>query len=77
MVINDDRVDKNKTKKPVKSLFLTYHGLMRVLIVSRNKNAEKFSRWGNNEIIHDATFIEMLLANRILLVLLRQQIAAV
>ena len=36
---------KNNTKKPVKSLFLTYHGLMRVLIVSRNKNAEKFSRW--------------------------------
>ena len=38
-------VGKNNTKKPVKSLFLTYHGLMRVLIVSRNKNAEKFSRW--------------------------------
>ena len=37
--------NKNNTKKPVKSLFLTYHGLMRVLIVSRNKNAEKFSRW--------------------------------
>ena len=36
---------KNNTKKPVKSLFLTYHGVMRVLIVSRNKNAEKFSRW--------------------------------
>ena len=36
---------KNSSKKPVKSLFLTYHGLMRVLIVSRNKNAEKFSRW--------------------------------
>ena len=36
---------KDSSKKPVKSLFLTYHGLMRVLIVSRNKNAEKFSRW--------------------------------
>jgi len=36
---------KNNTKKPVKSLFLTYHGLLRVLFVSRNKNAEKFSRW--------------------------------
>ena len=37
--------DKSKTKKPVKSLFLTYHGLLRVLFVSKNKNAEKFSRW--------------------------------
>jgi hypothetical protein len=33
------------TKKPVKALFLTYTGLLRVLFVSRNKNAEKFSRW--------------------------------
>ena len=38
-------VGKKNTKKTVKSLFLKYHGLMRVLIVSRNKNAEKFSRW--------------------------------
>ena len=44
-VVNCVDHNKNNTKKPVKSLFLTYHGLMRVLIVSRNKNAEKFSRW--------------------------------
>ena len=36
---------KDSTKKPVKSLFLTYHGLLRVLFVSRNKNAEKFTIW--------------------------------
>ena len=41
----DRSKSKDSSKKPVKSLFLTYHGLMRVLIVSRNKNAEKFSRW--------------------------------
>ena len=42
-----DGVGKSKdtTKKPVKALFLTYTGLLRVLFVSRNKNAEKFSRW--------------------------------
>ena len=41
-----DGVGKSKdtTKKPVKALFLTYTGLLRVLFVSRNKNAEKFSR---------------------------------
>ena len=44
-VVNCVDHNKNNTKKPVKSLFLTYHGLMRVLIVSKNKNAEKFSRW--------------------------------
>ena len=46
MVVNDHHSkSKNSSKNSVKSLFLTYHGLMRVLIVSRNKNAEKFSRW--------------------------------
>ena len=44
-VIYGHSKSKDSSKKPVKSLFLTYHGLMRVLIVSRNKNAEKFSRW--------------------------------
>ena len=37
-VVNAVHHSKSNTKKPVKSLFLTYHGVMRVLIVSRNKN---------------------------------------
>ena len=36
---------KNNTKKAVKALYLTYTGLLRVLFVSRNKNAEKFTIW--------------------------------
>ena len=32
-------------KKPKKSLYLTYTGLLRVLFVSKNNNAEKFTQW--------------------------------
>jgi len=41
---------KSKTKKPVKALFLTYTGLLRVLFVSRNKNAEKFTIWATQKL---------------------------
>ena len=93
-VVNCVDHNKNNTKKPVKSLFLTYHGLMRVLIVSRNKNAEKFSRWAITKLFamqlllkcfyliefksdsrHDSIVSKY--PNRILLMLLRLQIAAV
>ena len=40
--------DPNKKSK--KSLYLTYDGLVRVLIVSRNKNAKKFSHWAINKL---------------------------
>ena len=40
--------DPNKKSK--KSLYLSYDGLMRVLIVSRNKNANKFSHWAINKL---------------------------
>jgi hypothetical protein len=37
-------------KKTKKSLYLSYDGLMRVLIVSRNKNAKKFSHWATTKL---------------------------
>ena len=42
--------NKNNTKKPVKALFLTYTGLLRVLFVSRNKNAETFTIWATQKL---------------------------
>ena len=36
---------ENKSKKYIKVLYLTYHGLVRFLYVSRNKNAIKFTKW--------------------------------
>lgn len=37
-------------KIPKKTLYLTYDGLVRVLIVSNNKNAKKFSHWAINKL---------------------------
>ena len=38
------RVD-NVHSEPIKSIFLTYQGLLKVLFVSRNKNANVFRKW--------------------------------
>ena len=46
--VSNNSTDSNKKSK--KSLYLTYDGLMRVLIVSRNKNAKKFSQWAINKL---------------------------
>jgi hypothetical protein len=48
---NSKRIKSNdSSKKPVKSLFLTYTGLLRVLFVSRNKNAETFTIWATQKL---------------------------
>ena len=39
-----------KSFKREKSLFLTYTGLLRVLFVSRNKNAETFTIWATQKL---------------------------
>ena len=45
------RQDKSfKSFKREKSLFLTYTGLLRVLFVSRNKNAETFTIWATQKL---------------------------
>ena len=41
---------KDSSKKTVKALFLTYTGLLRVLFVSRNKNAETFTIWATQKL---------------------------
>ena len=38
----------NKVKKSSKKLYLTYHGFVRLLYVSKNKNAEHFQDWAND-----------------------------
>lgn len=40
----------DQNKKPKTSLFLTYTGLLRVLFVSRNKHAEKFTAWASDKL---------------------------
>lgn len=40
------RVD-NVHSQPIKTLFLTYQGLLKALFVSRNKNANSFRRWAS------------------------------
>ena len=50
-VINyDPSKSKDSSKKTVKALFLTYTGLLRVLFVSRNKNAETFTIWATQKL---------------------------
>jgi len=44
------RIKTIKTIKTVKALFLTYTGLLRVLFVSRNKNAETFTIWATQKL---------------------------
>ena len=39
----------NKNKN-IKKLYLTYGGLMRLLYVSRNKNADHFQKWANKQL---------------------------
>lgn len=44
-------VNSKNTNKPSKtSLYLTYKGLVRVLIVSRNKNVDKFQDWAEEKL---------------------------
>lgn len=51
VVVNDYRSKSNdQNKKPKTSLFLTYTGLLRVLFVSRNKHAEKFTAWAADKL---------------------------
>ena len=46
--IND--VSKNMNKPCKTTLYLTYEGLLRVLFVSRNKNATLFRKWATNKL---------------------------
>jgi hypothetical protein len=48
--VNDRRDKSFKSFKREKSLFLTYTGLLRVLFVSRNKNAETFTIWATQKL---------------------------
>jgi Arc/MetJ-type ribon-helix-helix transcriptional regulator len=41
---------KNTNKQSKTSLYLTYKGLVRVLIVSRNKNVDKFQDWAEEKL---------------------------
>ena len=50
MVTISDRIKSFKSFKREKSLFLTYTGLLRVLFVSRNKNAETFTIWATQKL---------------------------
>jgi hypothetical protein len=44
-------VNSKNTNKPFKTtLYLTYKGLLRVLIVSRNKNVDKFQDWAEEKL---------------------------
>ncbi len=45
---NSDHKQPNKKQKT--SLYLTYKGFLRVLFVSRNKNAEKFQDWAEEKL---------------------------
>jgi predicted GIY-YIG superfamily endonuclease len=44
------RIKSFKSFKRAKALFLTYTGLLRVLFVSRNKNAETFTIWATQKL---------------------------
>ena len=46
--IND--VSKNTNKQSKTTLYLTYRGLVRVLMVSRNKNVDKFQDWAEEKL---------------------------
>ena len=39
--------DSTMYTQPIKTLFLTYQGLLKVLFVSRNKNANSFRKWAS------------------------------
>lgn len=43
-------VSKNTNKQSKTTLYLTYKGLLRVLMVSRNKNADKFQDWAEEKL---------------------------
>ena len=45
------KAENLETHKNKKELYLTYFGLIRVLMVSRNKQVEQFQSWAINEIV--------------------------